>query len=116
MNAIKPLFAFALAAPSAAPASVDETLAEVAVPAAGLLPGEFPEMHAARQVSKQMAPSAAVIGAGRDGGHCGHELHQAAVHGLHCRALTAEAGHRPGICGKRRDQRFGRRCRSGSGM
>ena len=33
-----------------------------------------------------------------------------------CRALTAEAGHRPGMCGKRHDQRFGCRCRSGSGM
>jgi hypothetical protein len=46
----------------------------------------------------------------RGGGHCDGDLHQAAVHGLHCWALTAEAGHRPGICGKRRALHLVRAC------
>jgi hypothetical protein len=59
MNAIKPLHGFTLAVPTAVPASADEAVAEAAVPAGGLLVARFPELHAVRVISTQIAPIAA---------------------------------------------------------
>src|SRR6478672_7212140 len=58
MKAIRPSRGLAL---TALTASVDEAVAEAAVLAAGLLVAAFPELHAVRVVSTQMAPSGAII-------------------------------------------------------